>query len=211
MKLQRATKRINTKKTYLFSYGLIKKITNNNKPNQKKGKKNYKNKKNVIETNDDEEKEIDNILSYLPGISVDQDGDISFSNDCLFFNTLPESQEERSTDPESVIEGSVSIPEIAVTTCTEDTSAISISDDNDDDINAQLFENNNKNYNNNKNVILTLNSENLPQVISAQPLIYNQEERIDHGTFIKEITKLARAKFSLTEIGSDNTEIPTSA
>ncbi|GMF61266.1 unnamed protein product [[Candida] boidinii] len=106
---------------------------------------------------------------------------------------------------------SLSIPEIAVTTCTEDTSAISISDDNDDDINAQLFENNNKNYNNNKNVILTLNSENLPQVISAQPLIYNQEERIDHGTFIKEITKLARAKFSLTEIGSDNTEIPTSA
>lgn len=200
MKSQRAAKSFKTKTTYLFSYRLIKKITNNQKTQQSKKR-----------TADDiYDEEIDNILSHLPGVSVEQDGEVSFSNDFLFFNTPPESQEKKFIDPESIIREQVLIPEIAVTTCTNNTSAINISDD--DDLNSELSQNKEIiNNSGNQNVILRLNSETLPQVIKAQPLTYNQEERIDHDAFIEEITKLAKTKFSLTKFVSDGTQIPTSA
>ncbi|GME74937.1 unnamed protein product [[Candida] boidinii] len=201
MKSQRGAKSINNKTTYLFSYRLIKKIINNKKTQQSK-------KRTADDVYDEE---IDNLLSHLPGISVDQDGEVSFSTDCIFFNTPPESQEKKFVDPESIIQEQVLILEIAVTTCTDDTSAINISDD-DDDLNSKLSQN--KEIINNSSghhVILTLNSESLPQVIKAQPLNYNQEERIDHDAFIEEITKLARTNYSPTKMVSESTQVSLSA
>ncbi|GMF08217.1 unnamed protein product [[Candida] boidinii] len=146
----------------------------------------------------------------MPGISVDQDGEVSFSTDCLFFNTPTESQKKKFIDPESIIQEQVLIPEIAVTTSTDDTSAINISDD--DDLNSKLSQNKETiNNSSSYHVILTLNSESLPQVIRAQPLNYNQEERIDHDAFIEEITRLARTNYSPTKMVSESTQVSLSA